>query len=247
MKIETVGLVGFGRFGRLVYQHLAPHLTLKVYDREIGRLEGLNEAADLPSTVDSQLIILSVPISSIREACRQIAPGLRPGQVVLDTCSVKIKPLEWMLDILPEETGIVGTHPLFGPDSAKEGIGGLKVAVCPVRVKGEIYRQIVTFLRSLQLVVIETTAQEHDLQIARSQAIFHLIAQALKGLDWGNQAISTPGPEQFGRLIETVQRDTEQLFLDMTRENPFAEQYRKLFIEEILRLDRKIRSQSEGH
>jgi prephenate dehydrogenase len=49
-----------------------------------------------------------------------MAPALRPGQLIIDTCSVKERPLEWMLEELPDHVQIVGTHPLFGPDSGQE-------------------------------------------------------------------------------------------------------------------------------
>ena len=62
-------------------------------------------------------------------------------------------------------------------------------------------------------MTVEVTAQEHDQQIAKSQAVFHLIAQVMKQLKWASQDISTPGPEAFNRLVRTVQQDTDQLFL----------------------------------
>ena len=135
--------------------------------------------------------------------------------MVVDTCSVKQYPIDCMLSRLPDEVQILGTHPLFGPDSGKEGIGGMKIAVCPVRIDSANYDCIRDFLQGLGLEVIETTPREHDRRLARTQAIFHLISQALKELDWRGQRLSTPGPDAFYRLAETVQNDTSELFRDM--------------------------------
>jgi len=41
-------------------------------------------------------------------------------------------------------------------------------------------------------------------------------------------------------LVRTVQQDTDQLFLDIERENPYAAQWRQRFIQEILSLDREL-------
>lgn len=240
MKIETIGLLGFGRFGRMVLEYLSPAKLVRVYDTDPQKLEGLAQAASFEPTISSQVIILCVPISSLEEACRKMAPHLRPGQIVVDTCSVKERPLRWMLAHLPKSVEILGTHPLFGPDSGKDGIAGLKIVLCPARIRDEAYSAIRHCLESLQLVLIETTPAEHDRQIAQSQAIFHLIAQVVKRLTWGGQAISTPGPEMFYRLVRTVQHDTDQLFLDMERENPHALQYRRQFIQEMIRLDEEL-------
>ena len=89
-------------------------------------------------------------------------------------------------------------------------------------------------------MTVEVTAQEHDQQIAKSQAVFHLIAQVMKQLKWASQDISTPGPEAFDRLVRTVQQDTDQLFLDIERENPFAAEWRQRFIQEVLSLDKRL-------
>lgn len=226
----------------MALQYLRNAVTVKVFDPDPMKMEGLPEAATLEEVLASDVILLSVPISVLAGVCQQIAPKIRPGQIVVDTCSVKAKPVQWMLDAFDDGVEIVGTHPLFGPDSGRDGIAGFKIAVCPIRVSDEVYATICSFLRSLELVVVEATPEEHDRQIALSQAIFHLIAQAMRRLGWGAQAISTPGPDAFYRLVRTVQRDTEQLFHDMERENPFAAECRQLFIKEILSLDEEIRS-----
>lgn len=240
MKIETVGLLGFGRFGRMVHEYLSPEKRVSVYDPDSRKLGGLTNATSFEKVLSSQLIILCVPISSVEPLCKRMATHLQPGQVVMDTCSVKQHPVQWMLAHLPESVGILGTHPLFGPDSGKEGISGLKIVVCPARIDQDTYRQIRRYLESLQLVIIEATPEEHDHQIAQSQAIFHLIAEAMKRLGWAGQAISTPGPEAFYRLVKTVQHDTDQLFFDLERENPHTAHYRREFIQEIVELDRRL-------
>lgn len=235
MEIKTTGLIGLGRFGGMAYRYLR-NRPLRVTDSNPARLQGIPEAASFEDTAQSDLILLAVPISAIPGVCGRLAPLLHPGQTVVDTCSVKTKPVRWMLDQLPASVQILGTHPLFGPDSGKHGIGGMKIAVCRVRVDDDTYARILGFLRSLELQVIETTPEEHDRQIAQTQAVFHLIAQTLKRLRWGTEAITTPGPETFFSLITTVQQDTDQLFLDLQRENPFAADARERFINELIAL-----------
>lgn len=228
----------------MVYSYLRGRKPLRIYDCDPAKLAGVPEAVSFKEAVSAEAIILCVPISALEGVCRQMAPLLRPGQIVIDTCSVKQRPIEWMLQHLPHSVEILGTHPLFGPDSGKEGVAGLKIAVCPARIGRQTYELVQQCLESLQLVVIETAPEEHDRQIARSQAIFHLIAQAMKNLGWSGQAISTPGPEIFYRLVRTVQHDTDQLFRDMERENPCAGEYRKRFIEEMTRLHEEISDSS---
>lgn len=237
MSTGNIGLVGFGRFGRLVHRHLPAGKVAGVYDHDPEQLAGLADAATLEQVLKGRYIILATPISAIDAVCRQISPALRTGQVVLDTCSVKQYPIDCMSSRLPDDVQILGTHPLFGPDSGRDGIGGMKIAVCPVRIDSANYDCICSFLQGLGLEIIETTPQEHDRRLARTQAIFHLISQALQELDWRGQRLSTPGPDAFYRLAETVQNDTSELFRDMEQRNRYAGAARRQFISKLVEID----------
>jgi prephenate dehydrogenase len=239
---KSIGLLGFGRFGRLTYDHLRQHGGLRVWTRNAAKLADVSEKGSFEEVVACDVVVLTVAISAMEETCRRMAPLLRPNQIVIDTCSVKSRPVQIMLDSLPEFVAILGTHPLFGPDSAKNGIAGLKIALCPARIAESSYRPIRNFLASLGLDLIETTPEEHDRQTARTQAVFHVIAQTLGRLGWGDDTIATPGPEAFARLTGALLNDSRQLFLDMQRDNPFAADYRQRFIEALVALDREIAS-----
>jgi len=240
VKIKTIGLIGLGRFGTMAYQYLRVSNEMRVYDANETALRECPDACGFADAAAADLIVLAVPISVVERVCSDMARLLKPGQLVVDTCSVKEKPVNIMLRELPEEVQILGTHPLFGPDSGKKGIAGLKIAVCPVRIEPDSYQAVLRYLKSLGLVTLETTPEEHDRQIARTQAVFHLIAQACKRLNWGGEDITTPGPETFFKLLKSVQNDTDQLFFDLQRENRHAAKARAEFIEEVIRLDRDL-------
>ena len=237
MKIKTIGVIGLGRFGTMAYQYLKASKEVRVYDANQKVLSKCPAARSFAEVVAADLIVLAVPISVVERVCHDMARLLKPGQLVVDTCSVKEKPIKIMLRELPEQVQILGTHPLFGPDSGKNGIVGLKIAVCPVRIQPGSYQVVLRYLKSLGLITLETTPEEHDRQIARTQAVFHLIAQACKRLNWGGEDITTPGPETFFKLLKSVQNDTDQLFFDLQRENQHAAKARAEFIEEVIRLD----------
>ncbi|MFB3905876.1 MAG: prephenate dehydrogenase/arogenate dehydrogenase family protein [Acidobacteriota bacterium] len=237
MKIKTIGLIGLGRFGTMAYQYLRASKEIRVYDANESALRQCPDARNFADAAAADLVVLTVPISAVERVCQDMARLLRHGQLVVDTCSVKEKPIKVMLRELPEYVEILGTHPLFGPDSGKKGIAGLKIALCPVRIQPGSYQAILRYLRSLGLITLETTPEEHDRQIARTQAVFHLIAQACKRLNWGGEDITTPGPETFFNLLKSVQNDTDQLFFDLQRENRHAAKARSEFIEEVIRLD----------
>jgi len=198
----------------------------------------LSGGSSMEETAVADVLILSVPIRNVSQVCRQIAPLLRRGQLVVDTCSVKLRPLSWLTDLLPEYVDILGTHPLFGPDSGKNGIEGLKIALCPVR--GDRIAPVRDYLRNLGLKVIETTPEEHDREMAETQAVFHLISRAIENAGLDRREISTPGPEKFFELLHSLQNDSRDLFFDLESQNPFAASVRRRLIQALIDLDQEI-------
>jgi prephenate dehydrogenase len=151
---------------------------------------------------------------------------------------VKVRPIVWLLETLPPDVDILGTHPLFGPDSGKHGIAGLKITVCPVR--GNRIGPIRDYLQSLGLEVIETKPEEHDREMAETQAVFHLVSRAIQSAGLSRRRISTPGPEQFFDLLYSLQNDSPELFLDLESHNPYAASVRRRLIQALMDLDEQI-------
>ncbi len=91
-------------------------------------------------------------MSSFEQVVSEIAVACKPGALIVDVGSVKVVPSEIMLRRFPNYVDIVATHPLFGPQSAMEGIEGLKIAVCPIQ--GKRHARLAAFLRvALRLTV----------------------------------------------------------------------------------------------
>ncbi len=230
--ISSVGLMGFGAFGRLVARHLQPHARLAVFD----------PAQDVPASDEGQglaragldgigacdLVILAMPVSGLRTAIADLRPHLRAGTVVLDVGSVKIGPAAAMLAGLPEHVEIVGTHPLFGPQSARNGVRGLKLALCPIR--GRSAWRIGAFLRrTLGLDVIVTTPEAHDREAAMVQGLTHLIAKILVRMEPLPRRMTTASFDLIMQATEMVKYDAPGVFLAIERANPHAKAVRDRF------------------
>jgi prephenate dehydrogenase len=144
---------------------------------------------------------------------------------------------------LKQSQPIIATHPLFGPDSVKKlGLGGQKIVVAPVRVTEEQLKVFEEILEKMKLKIIHATPEEHDQQMARSQALVHFLGRGLAELDLQDQEISTPDYQSLLRINDLVTNDTWQLFLDMQRYNPYAQTVRKELIEALQKLDNNIQS-----
>lgn len=231
-SFSSIGLLGFGAFGRLMARHLQPHLPLVVCDaaRHVepdGSGRGLIPGG-IAEVAACDIVILAVPVDALADAIAALRPHLRAGTVVLDAGSVKIEPARLLLEGLPDDVEIIGTHPLFGPQSARDGLKGLKIALCPIR--GRSVRRIAAFLRrTLALDVILTTPDAHDRDMAMVQGLTHLVAKILVRMEPMPSRMTTRSFELLMQATEMVRHDAPGVFLAIERANPHARAVRERF------------------
>ena len=236
--MKTLGLIGFGQFGRLAAATLKAHFEVLVTDTGAG---AASAAADLgvacgtlAEAAAREVVVAAVPVSVMADVFAAIAPHLRPGALVVDVGSVKMLPARLMAELLPSHVDIVATHPLFGPQSAKGGLEGLRFVVCPVR--GERHEKVAAFGRKLGLAVTVTTAEEHDREMAYVQALTHLIGRSLVNLDIPDEDLKTQSYQHLLELCGLIGADTFELFRAIQTQNPYAAEVVRSFVGEAQRL-----------
>jgi prephenate dehydrogenase len=246
---SSIGIIGFGAFGRLMAEHLRYHSPLCIHDpafragSDAGManvtLAGLDEAARCP------VVILAMPVNRLAEAIGAIRPHLTPGVLVLDICSVKVMPAAILLRELPDYVDVVATHPLFGPQSARNGIAGLKIAVCSLR--GRQGPRVAAFLRKLlRLKVIMTTPEAHDREAALVQGVTHLIAKVLVQMEPLPSRMTTRSFDLLMQAVEMVRHDAPEVFQAIEHLNPYSRQVRRDFFDRAAALDNEL-SQAVSH
>jgi prephenate dehydrogenase len=240
-----IGIIGFGRFGKLTAGYLAEDFEVYVFNRtnksaEIKKTGA--RSASLKTVCRQKIVILCVPISTFKEVLVEIGPLLNKDSVVVDVCSVKVYPTEWMKTSLPETVSILATHPIFGPDSASDSLKGRKIFLSPIRISKQPYQKIKTYLASKELVLIESTPEDHDEQIAVSLSLTHYIGRALSEFGAAPLGIDSEGYKRLLHILEVVENDTWQLFYDMHRYNPYAQKKRTAFLQALQKIEEQIES-----
>jgi prephenate dehydrogenase len=230
---KTLGLIGFGQFGRLAARLLQPGRDLVVHDPAVAASEvealGLR-AGSLEEAAACEVVVVAVPVAAMQGVFKAIAPHLRPGALVVDVGSVKTLPVQWMLEILPEHVDIVATHPLFGPQSALQGLEGQPLVICPVR--GERHHRIVELATQMGLAPQITTPEEHDREMAYVQALTHLIGRALVNLDIPDEMLKTRSYQHLLDLCGLIGADSFELFRAIQTQNPYAAEVARAFVAE---------------
>ncbi|MBZ6076213.1 prephenate dehydrogenase/arogenate dehydrogenase family protein [Microvirga puerhi] len=230
---RSLAIVGVGAFGEFCIEHLKPFFDLLICDpkRDLTSICQRWDVAsvDLETAARQDIVLLAVPLRSLRMVVRAMAPHMRAGSLVIDVCSVKIEPLAILTEELPKEIHLVGTHPLFGPQSGRNGIAGLRIALCaPGSVQGMI---VARFLRRhLALDVIKTTAETHDRQMAYVQGLTHLLGRVAATMDLPHLDLATASFVHLRSMMEMVRHDSDELFRTIVLDNPYGREVMSSFV-----------------
>ena len=237
-QTSQIGLIGLGAFGRLAATHLAPHFDLVGHDPSVrhvpgGRWVSLDEAAARP------VVLLAVPVQALAGVAEAIAPHLASGALVIDVASVKLEPLRILRETLPAGTRILGTHPLFGPQSAAQGVAGQSIVLCPeAGVEADCVAEFLT--DRLGLDVHLSDADTHDRTMASVQALTHLVSKVITDLGLTAAPYTTRSYDLLAEAARLVAEDSDALFRAIERHNPHAADLRRRFFAAARKLDERL-------
>ena len=225
----ALGLIGFGAFGRLTARHLSDRFDILAHDPAATDGEGGARLTGLATAAACPVVILAVPVEAMADSIAAIGPHLTPGALVIDVGSVKVLPARLMDQGLPDHVQIVGAHPLFGPQSARDGVAGLRIAVCPVRDPRPARRVAAFCRKALGLKVFLVTPEDHDREAAVVQGLTHLIARVLLDMEPLPTRMTTASFDRIMQAVEMVRHDSPAVFRAIERDNPFAADVRDRF------------------
>lgn len=217
----NVGVYGLGRFGAFWAELLSHSFPVTAWSRNPERPvpPGVRRVG-LEELFEADIVWLCPAISALEEVLGEIAPLVRPGQTIADTCSVKIVPAQQMLALLPSHARLIASHPMFGPDSAKAGLTGLPVVLHDLRNAGGEVGEWERVFSGMGMNVLRMTPEEHDRAAAYTQGVTHFLGRVLDDMGLRSHPIATRGYQRLLDLVQQTCNDPFQLFLDMQHFNP---------------------------
>lgn len=232
LQSTTIGLMGFGAFGSMIAAYLNRHFPIVVHDPAAQQIDvemsPRVRAGSVAQVGGCEIVVLAVPVHAMADAIAALRPHVKPGSIVIDVGSVKVLPAKLMAEGLPDGVDIIGTHPLFGPQSGRNGIANRKIAICPVR--GRAAPRVAAFLRhALRLRVHVTTPEQHDRDAALVQGLTHLIAKVMVGLEPFPVELTTASFDLLVQAVDMVRHDSPGVYLAIEQANPFAAEVRERF------------------
>ena len=198
-KFARVGLVGIG----LINSSLARVLRREKLAGEIvacaRRQETLDKAMELgicdrvttdpaAAAKDADLVVLGTPLSAYGEIARLVGPALKPGAIVTDVGSVKQAVIRDIAPHIPAGAHFVPGHPVAGTEHSGPASGFAELfhdRWCILTPSAETdagaLATVTALWQAAGMRVVTMDAEHHDLVLAMTSHLPHLIAYTIVG------------------------------------------------------------------
>jgi prephenate dehydrogenase len=215
-----LGLIG-GSLGLALKKAALPELELAGWSRHPDTVQKAREmgAIDSPCATigdavrGADLIIISTPVTSIKNIFRELAPRLMPGQVITDCASTKVQVLKWAQELIPPSFAFVGGHPMAGKELS--GIASADAALfqkCTwcltpgTSASPAAIGAVAKMATAAGARPVMVDAEEHDFMVAGISHLPMLLSAALV-----NAVSGDPKWPQMGKLASSGFRDASRL------------------------------------
>jgi len=252
-----IALVGFGLIGgsiargakaqglagEIVATARSPQTRARV--KELGIVDRVVDT-NAEAVKDADLVILSIPVGACGPVAEEIGPHLKPGAIVSDVGSVKSAVVRDMALYLPDNVHFVPAHPVAGTENSGPDAGFAElfnnrwcILTPPNGADTKAVEKLAAFWRALGANVETMTPEHHDLVLAVTSHLPHLIAytivstaEELEGVTRSEVLkFSAGGFRDFTRIAASDPTMWRDVFLEMLGE----------FQEDLSKLTRAIR------
>ena len=239
--MNTVGIIGYGRFGKVLANILQRGFLINVYDiKEVDSSNSIHYVT-LDKVLKEKVIFIAVPIRQFENLIKKISKPIKKNRTIIDVCSVKMHTARVMLKYLPKEIGIISSHPMFGPDSFLTN-QKLKMMMHKTRDCHNQYSFWEKYFIDQNIKILNMSPEEHDKLAAKTQGVTHFLGRSLKKFGISKTNLDTQGFRDLLNLVEQTCNDSSQLYYDLQSYNP----YTKDTIRRLKKSFEKIESNPKG-
>jgi cyclohexadieny/prephenate dehydrogenase len=199
VHFRKLALIGIGLIGSSIALAARRQGLVDVISISTRKAETLDEARDLKLgdiyTLDAaeavrgaNLVIICTPVGAYEGVMRTIAPALEQGAILSDVGSVKGHVVRTLAPLVPEGVSFIPGHPLAGTEHSGPSAGFAELFAgrwCVLTPGPEVdpaqTEKLAAFWRSMGSQVEAMDAAHHDMVLAITSHIPHLIAYNIVG------------------------------------------------------------------
>ena len=208
---DRVALIGIGLIGSSLAhvmrkQKLAGEITGYARSEatrskaiEIGLVDKIYPTA-VQAVKDADLVILCSPVGTYGELAKEIGSGLSPGAILTDVGSVKGAVVRDVLPHVPKDVHFIPGHPIAGTEQSGPESGFAELFInrwCILTplpdADSSAVERLAEFWRACGSNVEVMTPEHHDLVLAITSHLPHLIAYNIVSTAADGYAVRSPG------------------------------------------------------
>jgi cyclohexadieny/prephenate dehydrogenase len=196
---ERIALVGIGLIGSSLARVIRREGLARTIVVSTRRAETLARARELglgdvyepeagKAVEGADLVVVSVPVGSSGAVAAAIGAHLKPGAIVSDVGSVKADVVRQMAPHLPDHVHFVPAHPVAGTEHSGPDAGFAElfdnrwcIVTPPAGADETAVTKLVAFWKACGSKVETMTPEHHDMVLAITSHIPHLIAYNIVG------------------------------------------------------------------
>ena len=194
IAIIGVGLIGSSIARVVKHRGIAREIVAADHDPEVcERVRRLGVADDVfenaaHAVAGCDCVILCVPVGANAAVGKMIAPALSDGAIISDVGSVKSAVVEALAPVLPSGVHLIPAHPVAGTEYSGPDAGFSTlfrnrwcIVTPPAGAAPEAIAKVQQFWRDCGANVETMSAEHHDLVLAITSHVPHLIAYNIVG------------------------------------------------------------------
>ncbi|HET9273314.1 MAG TPA: prephenate/arogenate dehydrogenase family protein [Methyloceanibacter sp.] len=196
---DTLALIGVGLIGSSIARAARAHGAVRSIVATARSPETRKRVAELgladkvvetnaQAVEGADLVIVCIPVGACGPVAKEIGPHLKPGAIVSDVGSVKGAIVRDMGPHLPKTVHFVPAHPVAGTEHSGPDAGFAElfdnrwcILTPPEGTAPEAVERLAAFWRLLGANVEIMTPDHHDLVLAITSHLPHLIAYTIVG------------------------------------------------------------------
>lgn len=194
LAIIGAGLIGSSLARAAREKHLAGTIVVADADpgvrervRALGFADAVTQSA-AEAAQDADIVIACVPVGASGAVAAEVGPVLKPGAILSDVGSVKASVVDAMAPFVPAHAHLVPAHPVAGTEFSGPDAGFAAlfenrwcIVTPPEGADPAAVARIVALWRAAGANVETMSAQHHDLVLAITSHVPHLIAYNIVG------------------------------------------------------------------
>ncbi len=220
----SIGIIGFGRFGQFLAKEFVKYgWRVYVTSRKNYIQEATNIGAEYKNFInfnklDLDVLLISTSILSFNTIVNKIDFNNFKDSIIVDVLSVKQYPKEILLKYVNKN--LIFTHPMFGPDSAKNSWKNLNFVYEKYNIdKNVVATKFLNFWKYMECNMIEMSCEKHDKFTANSQFLTHLTGRILDYSKIKLTPVDTNGFKLLYQLTQNTVNDSWELFEGLAKFN----------------------------